>query len=1096
MRSELRRVSVYLLAGCLILVGMPRRVYAANTVSGMAYGVNATVGLSILGVINTTIPLVTIPMSTIPMPSGGSDSDILPTVTLGTPEVVVVPGLLTLQSLSVLSTGLIQTSASGTVSPSASVASSTSTVSGLNILGGLITATTLQAKSTSSSNGFTGSSSSSAGTTISNLAIQSVNGGMPTSILPAANTEYTLTNVPVTLPQLLNATVSGTVYVNEQITSGNGTTSSGLTVNLLRVELTVSAGLPIVGNVVSIPLNATIASAQSETNFDGPPTRADVMSMAAAKQDDGVLISWRTDYEERNLGFNIYREDGTGKQRINPGLIAGSALTAGNTPLTAGQPYAWLDSERRRPDGARYWLEELDLDGNSVWHGPITVPATESTRSREGPSLRSPISPLLANLGARSSQTISAGEIEPRSVTLPPPDRRGFDLAARPAIKIGVNNAGWYRVTQEELLAAGLKPGIDPRRLQLYVDGRETPMRVRGEEDGSFDAGDAIEFYGVGLDTPSTATRVYWLAAGNSPGTRIPRIEGGTGLPSANSFRAVVERRDRVVYFPSLFNGDEENFFGPVIFNLPLVQELTLDHVVTDAPVEAHLEVSLQGATNVPHRVKVKLNATDLGEIVFDGFERATKNFSFAHALLTEGENRVTLERAGGASDGSLIVYLRLSYEHAFRATNDQLRLVASGGGAVRIGGFSSADLRLYDVTNADAPVELAASAEREGDAYALSANVAGEGERKLLALGGDRALHAASIEENRPSNWRRQIWKANLIVLSHRAFLPALTPLLEQRKMQGYRTALVDITDVYDEYSFGHKSPAAIKEMLRSAIRPPAAESRYVLLVGDASLDPRNYLGVGEFDFIPTKLLAVGDIETASDDWFADFDEDGAPEMAIGRMPARTLSDAVTMVAKTIRYEQATEGSRVALIADVGDVFDFERAAEQVRASIPAGTEVETIYRSKLSAGEARDAVIASLNRGPRLVNYFGHGARDLWRGNLLTVADAARLENRASPSVIVSLSCLNGLFQDTTIESLAESLLKSAGGAAVVWASSGLTGAGGQAGMNQEFMRLVQSGEARTFGEAAARAKRVIADRDVRRSWIYFGDPSLPAR
>ena len=54
---------------------------------------------------------------------------------------------------------------------------------------------------------------------------------MPTSILPAANTEYTLTNVPVTLPQLLNATVSGTVYVNEQITSGNGTTSSGLTVN-------------------------------------------------------------------------------------------------------------------------------------------------------------------------------------------------------------------------------------------------------------------------------------------------------------------------------------------------------------------------------------------------------------------------------------------------------------------------------------------------------------------------------------------------------------------------------------------------------------------------------------------------------------------------------------------------------------------------------------------------------------------------------------------------------------------------------------------------------------------------------------------------
>jgi hypothetical protein len=81
-------------------------------------------------------------------------------------------------------------------------------------------------------------------------------------------------------------------------------------------------------------------------------------------------------------------------------------------------------------------------------------------------------------------------------------------LASRSAVKILVKEEGWYRVSQPEWVASGLSSKMNPNHLQLYVDGREQPIRVVGGKDGKFGSGDAIEFYGFGLDTPSTDTRV------------------------------------------------------------------------------------------------------------------------------------------------------------------------------------------------------------------------------------------------------------------------------------------------------------------------------------------------------------------------------------------------------------------------------------------------------------------------------------------------------------------------------------------------------------------------------------------------------------
>ena len=88
-------------------------------------------------------------------------------------------------------------------------------------------------------------------------------------------------------------------------------------------------------------------------------------------------------------------------------------------------------------------------------------------------------------------------------------------LARSQSIKISIRQEGWYRITQAELAAVGLSE-VDPRNLQLYLNGKQVAILVTGQADGRFDVQDALEFYGTGLDTPSTDTQAYWLVAGTN----------------------------------------------------------------------------------------------------------------------------------------------------------------------------------------------------------------------------------------------------------------------------------------------------------------------------------------------------------------------------------------------------------------------------------------------------------------------------------------------------------------------------------------------------------------------------------------------------
>lgn len=858
--------------------------------------------------------------------------------------------------------------------------------------------------------------------------------------------------------------------------------------------------------------------------FVANPTAVKLISFEATEREQAqVLLQWRTGYEVDNLGFHVYREQEGKLRRVTPSLVAGSAfLAAKSTALSAGRSYIWIDALPQGTGPVQYWLEDWDLSGKRTMHGPVrpvysdepppeknqAVPEGSQPLQQQEPVQLSEVGRWAGKHDPEGATPSSAWNVAPRRVMAASQDGKKdpsaerlttqWELASQPAMKIAVRKEGWYRVSQPKLAAAGLPAGVDPRKLQLFADGVEQSIVVKVKSDWKFDAGDWIEFYGTGLDTLWTDRRTYWLVEGKSQGKRVQTVTGAGVRSSTASFPYTVEKKDRTVYFAALLNGENDNFFGSVVTTVPTDEMVEVHHLDPQAPGDAQLEVRLQGATFQVHSVAVLVNGIEVGTVGFKDQELATGRLRVPSVVLKSGENTVRLIARGGEMDVSLVDVLRLTCWHIWTADGAVQMVTLQAGQAVTMAGFASPGIRAVDVSDPNSPVELRGVVTLQSQGYAITLATGGLSGEVLFFT--DAGLETpAAISANRPSNWNQAGAGADVVIISHSSFLPSLEVLKAAQEREGWKVALVDVGDCYDEFSFGAQTPLAIKDFLVRARSVWRKVPKYLLLAGDASVDLRNYLGLGGFDFVPTKMIDTKYLETLSDDWFADFDRTGFAQMAVGRLPARTATETSTMVTKILSFRQRDQSAswtkQALLVADQGDPFDFEAASAHVRVLLPGTMSVKEVYRGRLGAA-TRDALLQSLNQGSLLVNYAGHGSVDLWRGNVLTSSDAYTLTNQNRLPLFVIMDCLNGYFADVYSECLGEALMKArTGGAVGVWASSGLTEPDQQALMNHAlYGYLFQPGM--TVGEAIVRAKAMTKDADVRRTWEYLGDPTLKLR
>jgi hypothetical protein len=412
----------------------------------------------------------------------------------------------------------------------------------------------------------------------------------------------------------------------------------------------------------------------------------------------------------------------------------------------------------------------------------------------------------------------------------------------------------------------------------------------------------------------------------------------------------------------------------------------------------------------------------------------------------------------------------------------------------------------LWDITDPAAPVALSAY-ERQGGRVRFASDGT---PRRFLAAATAGLRRPAAITPVPGGDLRDLPSGADLIIVTVPQFRAALEPLVAARQKQGLRVAVVDVEQIDDTFSAGEPGPEAIRAFVQYVrAHWPAPAPRYLLLAGDASYDPRGYLGGTEKDFIPTQMVRTAFSGwTASDVWYALPDDSATalPALAVGRLPSQTPEQLATMVAKTLEYERvdrtATWRHDALVVAD-NDEPGFAEEAKAFGDQL-TGYQARAITVEGDGAG-TRQELAQAFAQGTGLLGYFGHGSVELWaQEKILAVDDVAKLTNREKLPIVFTVTCLSGLFQHPIKPSLGETLVRAKNGGAVaalvpssaailtdqrVLAQGLAVALGASAGTDGP----------KTLGDAVLAAQQSITNasggvREVLLTFNLLGDPTLP--
>jgi hypothetical protein len=827
-------------------------------------------------------------------------------------------------------------------------------------------------------------------------------------------------------------------------------------------------------------------------------------SVQAYSDGNGVLVEWKMAVETDNAGFYVHRLDGSGSAVASPEMILGSAAMFGSKS-TPGEKYSFYDPEGTA--GSVYYVQNLAMNGKSGVSATAAVEtvgdlrAVGSVSSSElnrqvGESKRNGI--LTADR-LRLPKTLAQEVASNRPVA---DDVTHAWVVSQPGAKIGVRRDGFYRVTKAELQNAGFNVNGDSSLWQLYRQGVEQAIIIGPNAD-------YIDFWATAVDTPETDMAMYYLVSGPSAGkriaTRVARPVSGT-VTSPN-YSQVFQQKQRTNYLSQVLNGEAENYWGATVttsanttFNFNLSG-------VDFSSTQSTLELKFQGYSFDQHIVQVTLNGHLLDSATGNSRSPFSRQYAIPTSYLLEGANSIVFRSTGVISDFSLFDSISIGFARKHVASQNKLKFYTSNYRLSKLEGFSSPNVRVFDMTAEASPVLWTnLNVVQEGATYSIP--MPADRGRSMYAVEDSGLQQAASITPNDPAKLKLNTLAANLVIIAHQNWMAEAQDWANYRTNQGFSVKVVEVSEIYDEFNYGDLSSLSIRSFLNYAEDNWQTAPSYVLFLGDASYDARNYQGLGNNNFVPTHIVTTVFLETASDEFLADFNNDGLSEMAVGRITARNGQMVTNALGKVTAFEAAapTLQSRGALFAydcfDSNNGYDFGQYSTALRNQLPGGTPATMIGRcdAVTPPDTPTSLTVASINAGKFVVNYSGHGTTGAWGSSpqLFTINDVPQLTNASNQSIFTMLTCLNGFFHHASNTSLAESLVQSTtGGGVAAWASTGETTPDEQNAMAARFYQRLGSGPLERIGDMINDAKTVVSGgSDVRLSWALIGDPMLKVR
>jgi len=723
-----------------------------------------------------------------------------------------------------------------------------------------------------------------------------------------------------------------------------------------------------------------------------------------------------------------------------------------------------------------------------------------------------------------------------------------------PAYKVEISEEGIYRLTAADLAAGGVDVAtVDMSQIRLFYLGDEAAVYIYDQNlDNRLDGTDYILFYGRAVKNTYakyTSTNVYWLTLSGGEGLpkRMRSIDGAPAAGQlATAFSATTRHEANELYgrtapgeddidrwfFSTYVPGDgwDKGWVPTAGDSIPFTVSLP------GAASQGTVIINMFDDFDQDHAVTVAVNGIGYGTYTWS--DRSYKQARIENVALNDGGNTVALTCTSG-EDTILLDWIQLVYPRNFSAVDNSLKFTHVPGYRFQVSNLKGSQSYVFDITDAENAALVTGSATTGSGPYMLEfePHTDADNPQTYWVLTEEVLKAPDAIVEDVPAELGDADNGADYILITQRELgwddsghqYDWLQDLAAQRESQGLRVKVVDVADIFDEFSYGLTTPQAIRDFLAYAYdnwTPPAVQ--YVLIVGDHTYDYKNLAGGAVDNFVPTWLAFTDYMgETVTDEYFACIrGEDAVPDLYIGRLPAASAAEAAVMVQKILDYEQAantkTWQKDILLVAD-NQTEDYERVFEiinnEAAALLPAAMNTPTkAYLNDYFA--ARDLTVEIKNgfdNGSLIIDYSGHGGMQLWAterifdiGNAWPtyyqdvddLAELAEADKGMYPFVI-SMSCLAGYFGGLDYwenPSLMEALLRAANkGAAAAFMPTGETDTGGQHILNTALFEALFSDDIRRLGPAIAAAKQTLlangADQyqQTSETFLLFGDPAM---
>jgi len=903
-------------------------------------------------------------------------------------------------------------------------------------------------------------------------------------------------------------------------------------------------------NANSTGINLLASSCPTATATIGAVTTVPVTlaKFSSFKAGPFIKFRWQTADESFNAGFDLWtlEIDENGEQELAPlnrRLIPSKGVDSRYTKY-----YGFRFFDRQGIDNVV--ISSVDLNGDNEFFGPFEIGETYGDDLESQPTDWAKVyasfkTSMLAKgyhrVNNRWRKISSLGQDNDTS-----------------KVQLAVERDGVYRLSHEDLLAAGLDlSGVEKSLIALSQDGRGIPRRIgqlnqaRGARSKLFGPGSYIDFVGQiakGEESIYRTEGLYQLSVDPALVRAVSLNRNISRNPQSWSLEEIrlndrnIHSLTSILETPWLMNRlfrtgtqlkQEYQLEVPTEHQLrdDQMQQLIVDLVgLADSAAQ---DLDDDGLTDPDHLLEISLNGEVLSTISFEGIVARTEVLDLPQGLLKNGQNTVSLilRENGYRFDviGVDAVTLRyavdvdMSQGVDFQTSDTRAESDGIQSDGLEFDAPTRRGLLAYQYQDNGNLMRLKISRnwrtrwENNNNEKRFSVPFSAQGDAKLLLA---QSLPRPSRIELLGEAQTIDLRDTDLLVISHPAFTgDVLDRYVAARKQHGIDALVVSTEDIAENYGLDVALPVAIKRFLIDA--DSKVDYQSVLLVGGHSFDYNNYLSDDSMSFIPSFYRPVYRVpHTPSDQAFVDFDNDGYPEKAIGRWPARTIEEVARIANKSMLWAgseaaRTRDGHQVLLMSDYERETPFIEGVEGYFNSL--NTEQlsiggsERLYLDELKLdpsidqsnfnAQVQSRAESAIANGATWLLYGGHGSPFSWSpANFIINRTIKDLGNLNSPVLVTSLACYTTYFENPSHDSLAHQLLFADGvennGAVIV---QGPTMVGGY--QNQlKLANLIAARSVRgsSVGDSVYKGMRALPINysNAIRNWALLADPTLPVQ